>query len=74
MLSYQSYWIQHMKMAIYDNLGRAKGYLTHPIWSIVNRKYNPRQIYFFATILCELKNLCENTMNSVNQLKTIISM
>ena len=60
-LSYQTCWIQCMQLATYDSLNGAKRDVTHPIWSAMTGRYNPKQIeYHAAVFLCAEQPLCKD--------------
>ena len=40
--SCQTCWIQCTQLAIYDSLNRAMRDATHPIWSAITEKYDPK--------------------------------
>ena len=64
----KSYCIQFTPLAIYISLNRAKNDLTHPIWSIVNKRFIRKCTW--TEVYCTLDNVLDQTTLPVKQLLT----
>ena len=60
--------IQLTWLAIYSSLNRVKSDLTHPNWSIVNKHFIHKCIYFCTVIYYTLENVLSQATLPVKQL------
>ena len=70
--SFQTCWIQCTQLAIYDSLNRAKRDVTHPIWSAIPGRYDPKQKEYSAAVACALNNFRAKITCSIKCMKKFL--
>ena len=61
-------WIKSTCLDIYVSLNEAKSDSTHPVWSVVNKLFTHKRVYFGTRVYCAWDNLFSQAFLPVNHL------